>query len=860
MTRPHIATLIPAAVAALIATTPVSVQAQDAPGEDVMIVFDGSNSMWGQIDGVAKIEIARDVMKNLLGEWTAERHVGLMAYGHRRRGDCTDIETLITPAPGMAAEIQARINAITPTGKTPLTDAVEQAAQALSYTDRPATVVLISDGLESCDRDPCALAKALEKGGVGFTAHVVGFGLGTDDAASLACIANETGGQFIEAENAGELATALSTLSTAVAAAPVPAPTPAPEPTPEPEAPQITLTAPATALTGANFDVAWDRIIEPRDSITIVPMGAKDDVYTHTMRVRDDMSGTLRALSTAGLYEIRYRHYDTGAVLGRAPIELLEPEVTITAPTTTLTGANFDVSWTGGVHPQDYVTIVAMGADEGAYTNYVRIHGNTAGEGTLRAPAETGLYEIRYMLDMGPRTLARQSIEVTLPEVTVSGPTTALAGSQIEVSWTGNVASQDFVTIVPMGADEGKYTHYIRVHDKSEGNLQVPSETGMYELRYVLSEGGKTLASQPLEVTAPEVTVSGPATALAGSQVEVSWTGNVASQDFVTIVPMGADEGKYTHYIRVHEKSEGDLQMPSETGMYELRYVLSEGARTLASQPLEVTAPEVTVSGPATALAGSQVEVSWTGNVAPQDFVTIVPMGADEGKYTHYIRVHEKSEGDLQMPSETGLYELRYVLSEGARTLARHTLEVTAPEVTVSGPDQIRAGDKINITWTGAVTGQDYIRIAPMGSADDTNGDNFRVHDKTEGTLSAPDQPGLYELRYTLNEGAKVLARHTIEVLAADAALNSGAALDAPDRAAAGSTIAVSWSVDATSADQRITIALADQAIFTWITALPAADGPPVQMTLPDAPGVYELRFLDVSNQAVLARKVITVE
>ncbi|HCQ64843.1 MAG TPA: hypothetical protein DIU07_06600, partial [Rhodobacteraceae bacterium] len=56
--------------------------------EDVMVVFDGSNSMWGQIEGTAKIEIARGVMDNLLGEWTDDRSVGLMAYGHRQRGDC----------------------------------------------------------------------------------------------------------------------------------------------------------------------------------------------------------------------------------------------------------------------------------------------------------------------------------------------------------------------------------------------------------------------------------------------------------------------------------------------------------------------------------------------------------------------------------------------------------------------------------------------------------------------------------------------------------------------------------------------------------------------------------------------------
>ena len=90
-----------------------------AADENVMVVFDGSNSMWGQIDGTAKIEIARGVMENLLGDWTEDRKVGLMAYGHRQRGDCSDIETLVAPGADTRAAILDRINAITPTGKTP---------------------------------------------------------------------------------------------------------------------------------------------------------------------------------------------------------------------------------------------------------------------------------------------------------------------------------------------------------------------------------------------------------------------------------------------------------------------------------------------------------------------------------------------------------------------------------------------------------------------------------------------------------------------------------------------------------------------------------------------------------------------
>ena len=78
--------------AGLLGTVALLAGGAAAADENVMVVFDGSNSMWGQIDGVAKIEIARGVMENLLGDWVDDRQVGLMAYGHRQRGDCSDIE------------------------------------------------------------------------------------------------------------------------------------------------------------------------------------------------------------------------------------------------------------------------------------------------------------------------------------------------------------------------------------------------------------------------------------------------------------------------------------------------------------------------------------------------------------------------------------------------------------------------------------------------------------------------------------------------------------------------------------------------------------------------------------------------
>ena len=60
--------------------------------EQAIIVFDGSGSMWGQIDGKPKHELAREALRNMLENTPDSMALGLMAYGHREKGSCTDIE------------------------------------------------------------------------------------------------------------------------------------------------------------------------------------------------------------------------------------------------------------------------------------------------------------------------------------------------------------------------------------------------------------------------------------------------------------------------------------------------------------------------------------------------------------------------------------------------------------------------------------------------------------------------------------------------------------------------------------------------------------------------------------------------
>ncbi|WP_229448210.1 VWA domain-containing protein [Nitratireductor sp. B36] len=187
---------------------PTNVYAQEA---DTIVVFDGSGSMWGQIEGRTKIEIARETLSSVLREIEPSSRIGMIAYGHRQKGACSDIETVV-PVEQASRSVPQMIsvaNGLQPKGKTPLSDAVRIAANELRFTENAATVILVTDGIETCDADPCALASELENLGVNFTTHVVGFGLSQDEGRQVQCLAENTGGLYLAAKDADELGEAL---------------------------------------------------------------------------------------------------------------------------------------------------------------------------------------------------------------------------------------------------------------------------------------------------------------------------------------------------------------------------------------------------------------------------------------------------------------------------------------------------------------------------------------------------------------------------------------------------------------------------------------------------------------------------
>jgi len=187
--------------------------------EDAMIVFDASGSMVGNMNqGIAttipRIGEVRPALATVLPAVTRFRRVGLITYGPGPYQQC-NVELKLRPTPNAADIIMREVNALTPAGKTPLTAAVQQAAEVLDYRAKPGLIVVVTDGEETCGGSPCDLGKQLHAEAMQLTVHIIGFRMkdfswtGEQSILDAKCLADENGGLYISAESRQDLVEAL---------------------------------------------------------------------------------------------------------------------------------------------------------------------------------------------------------------------------------------------------------------------------------------------------------------------------------------------------------------------------------------------------------------------------------------------------------------------------------------------------------------------------------------------------------------------------------------------------------------------------------------------------------------------------
>lgn len=180
---------------------------------DVIFVLDASESMSGRINDEIKMDTVKSASLQTIADLKAHSNIGVIAYGHRTERDCDDIETLVTLDTLPHATINEAVKNIQPKGKTPLTKAVRRAADTFENRKSATSIVLITDGPETCGGDPCALGRELASRNANLKTHIIGVDFAGRNTSALRCLASETGGTFLEVDDSASLVLALNEIT-----------------------------------------------------------------------------------------------------------------------------------------------------------------------------------------------------------------------------------------------------------------------------------------------------------------------------------------------------------------------------------------------------------------------------------------------------------------------------------------------------------------------------------------------------------------------------------------------------------------------------------------------------------------------
>lgn len=272
---------------------------------------------------------------------------------------------------------------------------------------------------------------------------------------------------------------------------------------------------------------------------------------------------------------------------------------------------------------------------------------------------------------------------------------------------------------------------------------------------------------------------------------------------------------------------------------------------TPAGPDAEVLTP-ATVQVPGQVLAGAAFPVEWTGPDNRGDYLTIVRPDTRAADYGNYVETRAGSPLELTAPLEPGEFEVRYVAVRSKTILGRAPIVVTPVTASLDAPAEAALGTPVSVSWSGPDNAQDYITIVAKGTPDGRYGNYAETRKGSPLTITAPVEPGEAELRYMTGQGAKVLARRDLRIIAAKTSIT------APAEVIAGTKFEASWTGPDNSGDY-LTIVPKDTPDGRYKNYTETRNGPTLQITALIDPGEAELRYMTGQGSKVLARRSITV-
>jgi Ca-activated chloride channel family protein len=177
----------------------------------VLFVFDASNSMKARHGANTRIQGAKDLFYKFIDSLSKQKNMqfALRMYGHTVKyppGDCKDSRLVVPFSKGNAALIKSKVGEAQPTGITPIEHSLTESANDFPDTKAVNMIILITDGIEECEGDPCAARQKLMEKGIVFKPFIIGIGLSPEQIKTFECV-----GDYYDFDNSNTI-TDISTI------------------------------------------------------------------------------------------------------------------------------------------------------------------------------------------------------------------------------------------------------------------------------------------------------------------------------------------------------------------------------------------------------------------------------------------------------------------------------------------------------------------------------------------------------------------------------------------------------------------------------------------------------------------------
>ncbi|MDA9008949.1 VWA domain-containing protein [Alphaproteobacteria bacterium] len=179
-----------------------------------IIVYDLSGSMALGLDGRVKSKTVQKALLSGLKDLDHVLEVGLVAFGHRSRSSCSDLQLAVPMGQRLHSleQIETFLGGAKPQGRAPVAAALRLAGSRLKIGEPNQSLILIADGSDSCQENPCDVVDHLFDKGLGFKGYVVGVGVDDNQFEAIKCVADKSDGEAINAKSSEEVVTALASL------------------------------------------------------------------------------------------------------------------------------------------------------------------------------------------------------------------------------------------------------------------------------------------------------------------------------------------------------------------------------------------------------------------------------------------------------------------------------------------------------------------------------------------------------------------------------------------------------------------------------------------------------------------------